>query len=386
MELSYLLNELGEDRELYFNSVAPPIIQTSNFSCKTVDDLRNALLHESEVDFYTRGNNPTTDILEKKVAALEGAEHALAFGSGIAAVCAAVMSQVGAGEYIVSIEKPYSWTNTLMKKYLPRFGVEVTFVDGREAQNFEKAIKPNTKVFYLESPNSFTFELQDIAAVSKIAKAHNITTIIDNSFATPLFQQPIALGVDIVIHAATKYIGGHSDTMGGIICSTHERITKIFENEYMTLGGIISPFNSWLLLRGLRTLPIRMERIAETTRKVVAYLAQNPKVQKIFWPFQESDPQYELAKKQMRNNSGQFTIQLKTEKIEEIDLFCNSLQHFLMAASWGGHESLIYPTATSYNAGNYKSHLPPNLIRFYIGLEDADYLINDLEQAFAKIP
>ena len=385
MELSYILNELGEDRELYFNSVAPPIIQTSNFSCKTVNALREALLHESEVDFYTRGNNPTTDLLEKKVAALEGAEHALAFGSGIAAVCAAVMSQVSAGDHIVSVAKPYSWTNTLMKKYLPRFGVEVTFVDGRDATNYEKAIKPNTKVFYLETPNSFTFELQDIEAVAQIAKAHNIVTIIDNSYATPLYQSPIALGIDIVVHAATKYISGHSDTMGGIICSTHERITKIFETEYMTLGGIISPFNSWLLLRGLRTLPVRMERIAETTRKVVAYLKEHEKVQKIFFPFLETDPQYELAKKQMRNNSGQFTIQLKTENIEEIDRFCDSLQHFLMAASWGGHESLIYPTADSYNAGNYKSELPPNLIRIYIGLEDADYLIKDLEQAFAKI-
>ena len=385
MDLSYILNELGEERELYFNSVAPPIIQTSNFSCKTVDDLRNALQHESEVDFYTRGNNPTNDLMEKKVAALEGAEHALAFGSGIAAVSAAVMSQISAGDHIVSVAKPYSWTNTLMKKYLPRFGVEVTFVDGRDAANYEKAIKPNTKVFYLESPNSFTFELQDIAAVCAIAKRNNIVTIIDNSYATPLFQSPIALGVDIVVHAATKYISGHSDTMGGIICSTHDTITKIFEAEFMTLGGIISPFNSWLLLRGLRTLPVRMERIASTTRLVVDYLVNQPKVQRVFFPFLPTDPQYELAMRQMRNNSGQFTIQLKTENIQEIDLFCDSLQHFLMAASWGGHESLIYPTAASYNSGNYKSELPVNLIRFYIGLENPDYLISDLEQAFARI-
>lgn len=385
MELSYILNELGEDRELYFNSVAPPIIQTSNFSCRTVEALRNALLHESEVDFYTRGNNPTTDMLEKKIAALEGAEHALAFGSGIAAVSAAVLSQVAAGDHIVCVQKPYSWTNSLMKKFLLRFGVEVTFVDGRDATNFEKAIQPNTKVFYMESPNSFTFELQDIAAVSAIAKNFNIKTIIDNSHATPINQSPIVLGVDIVVHAATKYISGHSDTMGGIICSTRETINKIFEAEFMTLGGIISPFNSWLLLRGLRTLPVRMERIADTTRKVVEYLVGHSQVQKIFFPFLPSDPQYELAQKQMRNNSGQFSIQLKTEDIATIERFCNSLNHFLMAASWGGYESLIYPTVASYNSGSYKSDLPVNLIRFYIGLEDADYLIKDLEQAFSKI-
>jgi cystathionine beta-lyase len=385
MDLSYILNELGEDRELYFNAVAPPIIQTSNFSCKTVSAFREALQHEAEVDFYTRGNNPTTDILEKKMAALEGAEHALVFGSGIAAVSAAVLSQVSAGDHIVCVKKPYSWTNSLMKKFLPRFGVEVTFVDGREARNYEAAIQPNTRVLYLESPNSFTFELQDIAAVAAIAKKHGIVTIIDNSYATPIFQNPIAMGIDIVVHAATKYISGHSDTMGGIICSTRQTINKIFESEYMTLGGINAPFNSWLLLRGLRTLPLRMERIAATTRTVVDYLASHPNVQQIYFPFLPTDPQYELARKQMRNNSGQFTIQLKTEDPATIERFCDSLQHFLMAASWGGHESLIYPTVASYNAGSYRSELPVNLIRFYIGLEDADYLIKDLEQAFAKM-
>ncbi|NDK55087.1 trans-sulfuration enzyme family protein [Pontibacter fetidus] len=385
MDLSYILNELGEDRELYFNAVSPPIVQTSNFACKSVAKMREMLKNEPEVYFYTRGNNPTVTILEKKLAALEGAEHAIAFGSGIAAVSAAVLSQVKAGDHVVCIKKPYSWTNALMQKFLPRFGVEVTMVDGTDANNYKQALKPNTTLLYLESPNSMTFELQDIAAVVNIAKAHNCSTIIDNSFATPLFQNPLALGVDLVVHSCTKYIGGHSDAMGGVICGKRETINRIFEGEFMTLGAILSPHDAWLLLRGLRTLPVRMERIAATTQKVVAYLHQHPKVEQVYYPFLETNPQYELAKQQMRNNTGQFTILLRTNEIEKVDLFCDSLKHFLMAASWGGHESLIYPMAAAYNSANYKSSLPFNLIRFYIGLEDADYLIKDLEQALAKV-
>lgn len=385
MELSYILNELGEDRELYFNAVAPPIIQTSNFACKTVEDMRQLLQHEAEAYFYTRGNNPTITMLEKKLAALEGAEHAIAFGSGIAAVSAAVLSQVNAGDHIVCVKKPYSWTNALMQRFLPRFGVEVTMVDGTDPDNYRHAIRSNTRLLYMESPNSFTFELQDIAVITALAREHNCSTIIDNSFASPLHQNPIKFGVDLVVHSCTKYIGGHSDAMGGVICGRRETINKIFEREFMTLGAVLAPQDAWLLLRGLRTLPVRMERIAATTRKVVGWLEQQPQVERILYPFLPSNPQYELAQRQMTNNSGQFSIALKTDDLKKVDRFCDSLQHFLMAASWGGHESLIYPAAASYNSGNYKSSLNFNLVRFYIGLEDADYLIRDIEQALATI-
>jgi cystathionine beta-lyase len=385
MDLSYILNELGEDRALYYNAVAPPIMQTSNFACNTVDEMRKMLQHEAEAYLYTRGNNPTVTMLEKKLAALEGAEHAIAFGSGIAAVSAAVLSQVKAGDHVVCVDKPYGWTNTLMKRFLPRFGVEVTMVDGTDTENYRQAIKPNTRLLYMESPNSFTFELQDIAAVTALAQEHQCSTIIDNSFASPLNQHPIQMGVDLVVHSCTKYIGGHSDTMGGIVCGSREMINSIFEREYMTLGAVLSPHDAWLLLRGLRTLPVRMERVAETTRKIVAWLQDQPQVERILYPFLPSHPQYELAKRQMRNNTGQFTIALKTNDIKKVDRFCDSLQHFLMAASWGGHESLIYPAAAYHLDGQQKGKLDFNLVRFYIGLEDADYLIRDIEQALANI-
>jgi cystathionine beta-lyase/cystathionine gamma-synthase len=296
-----------------------------------------------------------------------------------------VLSQVNAGDHIVCVKKPYSWTNALMQRFLPRFGVEVTMVDGTDPDNYRHAIRPNTRLLYMESPNSFTFELQDIAAITALAREHNCSTIIDNSFASPLHQNPIKFGVDLVVHSCTKYIGGHSDAMGGVICGRRETINKIFEREFMTLGAVLSPQDAWLLLRGLRTLPVRMERIAATTRKVVAWLEQQPQVERILYPFLPSNPQYELAQRQMTNNSGQFSIALNTDDLKKVDRFCDSLQHFLMAASWGGHESLIYPAAASYNSGNYKSSLNFNLVRFYIGLEDADYLIRDIEQALATI-
>ncbi|MBC5993573.1 PLP-dependent transferase [Pontibacter sp. SD6] len=385
MELSYILNELGEDRELYFNAVAPPILQTSNFAARSVADLRHMLQHEPEAHLYTRGNNPTVTILEKKIAALEGAEHAIAFGSGIAAVSAAVLSQVNTGDHVVCVKKPYTWTNTLMKRFLPRFGVEVTMVDGTDPENYRNAIKLNTRLLYLESPNSYTFELQDIAAVVAIAKEHNCKTIIDNSFASPVNQNPIAFGVDLVVHSCTKYIGGHSDTMGGIVCGSRETINRIFEREYMTLGAILSPHDAWLLIRGLRTLPVRMERIAASTSKVVDFLVKHPKVEKVHFPLLSSHPQYNLAQKQLRNNTGQFSVLLKTENIKKVEAFCDRLQHFLMAASWGGHESLIYPIAASYTDHGLKPTLPFNLVRFYIGLEDPEYLIRDIEQALEEI-
>ena len=220
MDISHILNHLGEERENYFNSVSPPIIQTSNFCFKTVDEMRKALQIEFEIPFYTRGYNPTVAILRKKIAALEKSEDALIFGSGSAAIAAAVMSSVKSGEHVICVQKPYSWTNKLLNNLLSKYGVETTMIDGISAENFQKAIQKNTRLIFLESPNSWTFEMQDISAICKLAKKKNITTIIDNSYSSPLFQQPVSLGADMVVHSATKYLSGHSDVVCGVLCGT----------------------------------------------------------------------------------------------------------------------------------------------------------------------
>ncbi len=386
MDISHILNELGEDRAQYMQSVTPPIFQTAMFASKTVAEMRELLRREAELPFYTRGNNPTSDILRQKVAALEQAEDALIFASGSAAIAAAVMAQVEAGDHIVCVRKPYSWTNKLMTVFLPRFDITATLIDGTDPENYRRAIQPNTKVLYLESPNSWTFELQDIEAVVKIAQENDLMTIMDNSYATPIFQQPIPMGVDITVHSATKYMAGHSDTVAGVLCGSKAMIRKIFASEFMTLGGIISPMNAWLLLRGLRTLPVRMERVSQTTQKLVQYLEEHPRIERVYYPHSPSHPQYALAQKQMKQGSGMFSIQVKADTMEKVEAFCNRLQRFLLAVSWGGYESLIFPACTLYASEIYKSpDLPWNMVRVSVGMEEAEVLREDFEQALSTL-
>jgi cystathionine beta-lyase/cystathionine gamma-synthase len=386
MDISYIINELAEDRENYFNAVAPPIMQSSNFVFKTVDAMRNAFADEYSTYLYSRGKNPTVDILRTKLAALDGAEDCLVFNNGAAATFAAVLANVKSGDHIVCVDRPYTWTQKLCNDILPRFGVTTTYIDGTEIENFERAILPNTTLIYLESPNSWDYKLQDLKAVAELAKAEGIVTIIDNSYCTPIFQRPIEFGIDLVMQTATKYIGGHSDTLGGVLSGKKEMIERIFNSEYMNIGSGIQPFNAWLLLRGLRTLPARLDRITATTQKVVAYLKQHPKVETVIFPFDESFPQYELAQQQMSGACGLLTFIIKAETAIQIEKFCEDLQHFFMAVSWGGHESLVIPRCSgisrdAFDAGN-KEH---RMLRVYVGLEDADYLVKDLARAFEKM-
>lgn len=386
MNISYIINELAEDRENYFNAVSPPIMQTSNFVFKTVGEMRKAFADEYSTYLYSRGKNPTVDILRKKLAALDGAEDCLVFNNGAAATFAAVLANVKAGDHIVCVEKPYTWTQKLCNDILPRFNVSTSYIDGTAIENFERAILPNTTLIYLESPNSWDYKLQDLKAVAELAKAEGIVTIIDNSYCTPLYQKPIEMGIDLAMQTATKYIGGHSDTLGGVLSGKKEMIERIFNSEYMNIGSGIQPFNAWLLIRGLRTLPARLDRITASTKKVVAYLKEHPKVESIIFPFDESFPQYELAKQQMKEACGLFTFIIKANAINQIEKFCEDLQHFFMAVSWGGHESLIIPKCsgiqpTNFDAGN-REH---RMLRLYIGLEEPEYLIKDLKQAFEKL-
>lgn len=386
MELSQIINELGEDREFYFNAVAPPIMQTSNFSFKKVADLTKAFEDEMGGYLYSRGLNPTVDILRKKLAALDGAEDCLVFNNGAAAIFAGIFANIKSGDHIVSVAKPYTWVQKMFDVILPRFNVTVTYIAGTQIENWINATKNNTSFYYLESPNSWDFALQPIREVAAFARSKGIVTLIDNSYCTPLYQQPIAMGIDMSMQTATKYIGGHSDTLGGVLSGTHAMMEKIFNSEYLNIGSGIQPFNAWLMIRGLRTLPARIERITETTAAVVAYMKQHPKVESILFPLDESFPQYDLAKEQMKGACGLFTFTLKSDKRDDIVLFCESLQHFMMAVSWGGHESLVIPKCAGIPVKDFDpSNKEHKYIRVYTGLEDADYLIKDLEGALEKI-
>jgi cystathionine beta-lyase/cystathionine gamma-synthase len=386
MDISYILNELGEDRDEYFRAVSPPIVQTSNFAFKTVDDLRKAFENEYGGWLYSRGLNPTVEILRKKLAALDGAEDCLVFNSGAAAIFASVLANVKAGDHIVSVKDPYTWARKMFDEILPRFGVRVTYIDGRSITNFENAIQSNTTVIYLESPNSWMFDLQDLSAVAQLARSKNIVTICDNSFCTPLYQKPYELGIDLVLQSATKYISGHSDVVAGVLSGSRKQIERIFNSEYNNIGSGIQPFNAWLLIRGLRTLPARLERITRTTQTVIDFLLSHPRVEEVIFPLHPSFSQIELAKRQMKGGCGLLTFTIKTQSCETIEKFCNSLKHILMAVSWGGHESLIIPKCAGLQRADFNRELNIHRsCRLYVGLEEPDYIIADLEQAFDVI-
>lgn len=384
-DLSFILNHLGEDREHGFDAVVPPIVQSGNFTYPTVAAMRAVVQQEMDRPLYTRGFNPTVAILRKKIAALEHAEDALVFSSGSAAIASAVMSFTKAGDHIVCVHKPYSWTKKLLAELLVRFGVEHTFVDGRDAENYRKAIKPNTTFFILESPNSLTFELQDLAAVAAIAREHGILTLCDNSFSSPLYQNPIDLGIDMVAHSATKYLNGHSDVVAGALAGSHAHMRQVMSKEFMTLGAAPSPHDVWLLIRGLRTLPLRMERSADSADKVARFLEAHPKVKRVHWPGLESHPQHALAKKQMKRVAGLMSIELDTPDVAAVERFCDNLKTFLIAVSWGGYESLQWPVCALQGPSGYYTDLPFTMVRLYVGLEHPEWLIADLEQALAKV-
>lgn len=385
-DISYILNELGENREDYFNAVAPPIVQTSNFAFKKVTDFHQAFEDEFNALIYSKGMNPTVNILRKKLAALDNAEDCLVFNSGSSAIFASVFANVQSGDHIVSVNRPYGWAQKLFDQVLPRFGVATTYVDGREIESFERAILPSTKIIYLESPNSWDYALQDLRAVAELAKSEGIITICDNSYCTPLFQRPLDFGIDMSLQSATKYIGGHSDVVAGVLTGTQAMMSHVFNNAMQNAGNGITPFSAWLLLRGLRTLPARLERVSATTRVLVDWLKQHPRVERVIFPFDPSFPQYELAQQQMTGACGLVTIVVHAKKMEEIVTFAESLRHILMAVSWGGHESLVVPRCASIHPEAFDASDPEHrMLRFYFGLEDAEYLKADLDQAFASM-
>lgn len=386
MDINDILTHHAEERKKYFNAVAPPIIQSSNFAFDSVEHLRESISDEINKHVYSRGNNPTVQILRKKIAELEHAEDALITSSGSAAIAIAIMVHLSAGDHVICIEKPYSWTNKLITKLLSRFGITYDFVDGTKITNIEDAIKENTKVLILESPNSLTFECQDLEACAQLAKKHNIITVIDNSYCSPIFQNPIDFGIDLVVHSGTKYINGHSDVVIGVVCGSKALISKIFYSEFMTLGVNISPNDAALAIRGLRTIDLRVRRSDESARIIVGFLQGHPKIKKVIYPFADDFPQRELAKKQMRGCGGLFTLVLKANTKEEVLRFTRAVKRFLIAVSWGGYESLMIPSITFHDMpGIEDSPIPWTYIRLYVGLEDPEYLIDDLSQALDKM-
>ncbi|HWT80730.1 MAG TPA: aminotransferase class I/II-fold pyridoxal phosphate-dependent enzyme [Candidatus Methylomirabilis sp.] len=382
IDYSHILHHLGEDT-LPFNAVSPPIFQTSNFCFDSFESFQAALTAGERHLIYSRGNNPTVNLVEQKIAALEKAPGAKLVSAGVAAICASIMVFVKAGDHVICVKDCYSWTRRLLESYLPRFGVEHTFVEGSDSAEFERAIRPTTRVIFLESPTTFTFKLQDLARVSRIARPRGIKTVIDSTWGTPIFTNPLDFGIDLVVHSVSKYMGGHSDVIAGAVAGSEEDIERIFATEFRQLGTVPDPLMAWLVLRGLRTLQVRMQAIFEKTLEVARHLQVHPAVESVFYPFLESHPQYALVRAQMRGGGGLFSIRLKTRDLAAVKRFTNALRVFKRAVSWGGYESLAFPDAARYRSDPPEDRI--SLVRLYIGLEAKDILWSDLAQALEQL-
>lgn len=364
----------------FADAVVPPIFQTSLFTFSEYDEMIASYRGEKVRPIYTRGLNPTVRMFEEMLAKLEGAEDALGFASGMSAISSSVLSFVEPGDRIVAVKHVYPDAFRLFGTLLKRMKVEVTYVDGRDEEAVDKAL-PGAKILYLESPTSWVMEAHDVGALAALAKKHGAVSMIDNSWASPVFQRPITLGVDLVIHSASKYLGGHSDVVAGVVAGSKEMIARVKSEAYPYLGGKLSPFDAWLLIRGMRTLPLRMKAHQESALTIARRLQELDVVETVCHPG--------LANRLpagLHGTSGLFSFIFK----EGVDIraFADHLKLFKLGVSWGGHESLIVPgevvlqqKAQPNSAHTFGIHA--RSVRLHVGLEGTEALWSDLQEAIA---
>lgn len=360
-----------------------PIVQTSLFTFPTLEALAVGLGAEHRTHVYTRGQNPTVEVLERKVAALERGGACKAFGSGMAAVSAVFLGLLEAGDHVVFFNHVYGPTLQLAA-HLRRFGVEHDVVRSTDPGALEAAIRPRTRLIWTESPGTLLFRVVDLEAVAALGRSRGITTAIDNSWATPLLQKPLTLGFDIVMHTATKYLGGHSDVVAGVVVADEERMERIFYRAFLLNGGILHPHDAWLLLRGMRTLPTRMREHGAAGLAVARFLAGHDAVAEVYHPALTGEP--DLVARQMAGHAGVFSFRLHDGSWDAVRTVVDALRLFRIGVSWGGVESLVLsPQRKDAPESLARQGLPPGLIRLSVGLEGADALVADLEQGLERL-
>ncbi|MGG0716396.1 bifunctional cystathionine gamma-lyase/homocysteine desulfhydrase [Robertmurraya massiliosenegalensis] len=331
---------------------------------------------------YSRTGNPTRHALEELIKDIEGGHAGFAFGSGMAAITA-VMMLFNSGDHVVLTDDVYGGTYRVISKVLNRFGIEATFVDTSNLEEIEKAIKENTKAIYIETPTNPLLKITDIREASNLAQKHNLLTIVDNTFSTPYWQNPIELGADMALHSATKYIGGHSDVVAGLVVVNNEKLAEDLHFVQNSTGGVLGPQDSWLLMRGIKTLGIRMEETEANTKEIVEFLENHSQVKKVFYPGLPTHPNHEIAKSQARGFGGMVSFDVGSEK--NADELLKKVKYFTLAESLGAVESLISVPARMTHASIPKERrdelgITDGLVRISVGLEDVEDLIEDLKQ------
>lgn len=379
------LTHLGENPKNYFNAVTPPVILTS---LHVFDDMYHSSHRDPEKDFaYGRTANPTVRILEEKIALLEHGSKAVVFSSGMSAAIAVILTECKANDHVIAVTNSYNPVRGFFDGYgKEHFNLSVTYVRGDKPCEFEEAIQPNTKLIMIESPTTFLFSLVDIKAVSSIAKKHGIKTYIDNTYCTPLLQKPLDMGIDYSMHTLSKYMGGHSDIIGGVIVSKDKEAMQYMEDTVrQTFGAILGPMEAWLVIRGLRTLDVRIRQHAKTALAVATFLENHPKVECVYYPALKSHPQYELMLSQQKGSSGLLGFCLKGSD-DDLVKFVDSLKLFHIGCSWGGFESLVTtPHRGSTDEVLEYFGIKNNFVRIHCGLEGTENLIADLTNALNQI-
>lgn len=370
---------LAHDLPNPWQSVVPPIVQTSLFTFPSVEDMESRVRGETTRPVYSRGDNPTVREFERKIAQLECAEEARAFSSGMGAISAAILSVVKAGDTVLCVRHVYPDTYRFLEKLLVRLGVQTRYVDGSDTDSLIAAL-PGAALLYLESPTSWTMETQDLPRLAAAARALGVVTIIDNSCATPINQKPLTHGIDLVVHSASKYLSGHSDTVAGVVAGSAQRLAAVNDLSYPYLGAKLSPFEAWLLLRGMRTLPMRMAWQWASTRVLLPRLQTHAAVKRVMHPWCQPGPGATC----MTGYSSLFTLEL----VEGTNMraFCNTLTLFQLGVSWGGHESLVVPALVSRaQASGPNSQIAfgvtERMVRLHVGFENAEDLWQDLDTA-----
>lgn len=379
----------GRINDEQFGSLATPLYQTSTFIFDNAQQGADRFAGEAEGYIYSRLGNPTTRQLEMRVAAMEGMEDAAATATGMGAVSGALLANLSSGDHLISSKAVYGCSFALMNHQLTRWGIEVSFVDMANPAEVEAAIKPNTKVMFLETPVNPNLAVYDLAVIGKIAQKHNIISIVDNTFLTPVLQQPKQYGIDIVVHSATKYLNGHGDVVAGIICGSNEMIMNIKMTVLKDIGATMSPHDAWLIMRGLKTLPIRMERHCRNAEKIAEFLESHQNVSQVYYPSLKSHPGHKYIGSQMKAAGGVIAFEINSDLAGGSE-FINRMQLFSIAVSLGDAESLIqHPASMTHspytpeereNAG-----ISDSLIRISVGLENVEDLIDDLSQSLELI-
>jgi cystathionine beta-lyase/cystathionine gamma-synthase len=365
--------------------VGTPIYQSSTFE---VTDNDEQVRSTGSDHYYTRYGNPTNTVAEKTVAELEGMDAALTFSSGMGAITTTIMALLKSGDHVVAQREIYGGANKFLAQWLPKLGIETTFVDTTDYEQHARAIRPNTKLLYLESPTNPTLRVVDFKKLAALAGQHKLLSMVDSTFGTPINQQPASYGIDLVMHSGTKYLGGHSDLICGVVAGRHELVRKIWETR-TTLGNCMDPHAAWMLVRGLKTLAVRVARQNENALRVAEHLALHAKVRRVHYPFLKSHPQYAVAREQMRGGGGMVSFEVEGTG-EDARRVTEAMRLFTLAPSLGSVESLVsIPVLTSHlmvpPEEREKCGITEQMIRLSVGIENADDLIADLERALEAV-